>query len=143
MLIILLQFCLPFCLSIIPNSLCQPGSTDTSLWTHYQRGERVYCGITFPDGIKKNDRLPRNVITPTTKSESHDELISPSEILRLGLISKSQWQVASIAALALFEFGQAVAAEQGLMLVDTKYEFGVDSNNRVVLIDEVCSSFCE
>lgn len=121
------------------NSMCQPGSTDTSLWTHYQRGERLYCGVTFPDGISKNDRLPCNVITPTTKSETHDELITPLEILEHGLMSHSQWEAASRAALALFEFGQAVAAEQGLILVDTKYEFGVDRNDTVVLIDEVCS----
>ncbi len=75
----------------IPSS-CRPvGSTDTSLWTHYSAGEREYCGNSFPDGMKKNDRLPSNVITPTTKAEDHDVPISPNEIVSQGLMSQADW----------------------------------------------------
>lgn len=113
------------------------GSTDTSLWTHYKAGEREYCGNTFPDGMRKNDRLSTNVITPTTKAVDHDEPITPAEIISRGLMSKSDWEAASSAALALFAFGQQEAAKRGLLLVDTKYEFGKDADGKIVLIDEI------
>ena len=79
------------------------GSTDTSLWTHYSRGEREYCGNHFPDGMTKNQRLSANVVTPTTKAEDHDEPISPAEIVARGLMTQEQWDEASAAALRLFE----------------------------------------
>jgi phosphoribosylaminoimidazole-succinocarboxamide synthase len=85
----------------------------------------------------KNQRLAANVITPTTKSEDHDEPISPSEIISKGLMSKEDWEAASSAALALFNFGQQEAAKRGLLLVDTKYEFGKTADGRILLIDEV------
>lgn len=114
------------------------GSTDTSLWTHYARGEREYCGNTFPDGLVKNQRLASNVITPTTKDAEHDVPISPADILAQGLMTQAEWDAASSAALALFAFGQATAAARGLLLVDTKYEFGLDPRTgAVVLVDEV------
>jgi hypothetical protein len=126
------------------------GSTDTSLWTHYKAGEREYCGNSFPDGMVKNQRLASNVITPTTKSEDHDEPISPAEIISKGLMSKEDWEAASSAALALFEFGQQEAAKRGLLLVDTKYEFGKTADGRILLIDEVgprvtleCAQHCQ
>jgi phosphoribosylaminoimidazole-succinocarboxamide synthase len=113
------------------------GTTDTSLWTHYKAGAREYCGNAFPDGMRKNDRLARNVITPTTKAEDHDEPISPADIVGRGLMSQQDWDAASAAALKLFEFGQREAAKRGLLLVDTKYEFGKDADGNVLLIDEV------
>jgi len=113
------------------------GSTSTSLWTHYSRGERNYCGNAFPDGLRKNDRLPENVITPTTKSEDHDMPISPQEILSGGLLTAGQWATVSAAALELFRFGQEEAAKRGLILVDTKYEFGLSPTGEVLLIDEI------
>ena len=113
------------------------GSTSTSLWTHYAAGERAYCGNTFPDGLRKNAKLAANVITPTTKAEDHDEPITPAEIVARGLMSAADWEAASAAALALFAYGQEQAAARGLLLVDTKYEFGKDSNGRITLIDEV------
>lgn len=113
------------------------GSTDTSLWTHYAAGERSYCGNDFPDGMRKNDRLAANVITPTTKAESHDAPITPAEIVAQGLMSAAHWEAASAAALALFAFGQEEAARRGLLLVDTKYEFGLDPEGRIVLVDEI------
>ena len=118
------------------------GSTDTSLWTHYSRGEREYCGNHFPDGMTKNQRLSANVVTPTTKAEDHDEPISPAEIVARGLMTQEQWDEASAAALRLFEFGQKRASERGLLLVDTKYEFGLDfsednKKGKITLIDEI------
>lgn len=113
------------------------GSTSTSLWTHYSRGEREYCGNTFPDGLVKNQRLSSNVVTPTTKAADHDEPISPAEIVARGLMTQAQWDTVSAAALALFERGQTVAASRGLLLVDTKYEFGVAPDDRILLIDEI------
>ena len=117
------------------------GSTDTSLWTHYNRGEREYCGNVFPDNMTKNQRLAENVVTPTTKAEDHDEPITPSEIVARGLMTQEQWEETAAAALKLFEFGQQRASERGLLLVDTKYEFGLDFSSDgkgiITLIDEI------
>lgn len=93
------------------------GSTSTSLWTHYAAGEREYCGNSFPDGMRKNQRLSSNVLTPTTKAEDHDEPISAKEILARGLMTREEWEFVSAKALALFAFGQAEAAKRGLLLV--------------------------
>ncbi|KAL6500704.1 Phosphoribosylaminoimidazole-succinocarboxamide synthase (SAICAR synthetase) [Orobanche hederae] len=115
------------------------GSTDTSLWTVYQKGVRNYCGNTLPDGMVKNQKLPANILTPTTKAENHDAPITPQEIIQLGLMSQADYDEASKAALSLFEFGQMmhIAEEHGLILVDTKYEFGKGFDGTVLLIDEV------
>ena len=112
------------------------GSTKTSLWTHYNSGTRTYCGITFPDGLVKNQRLAEPVITPTTKG-IEDVPLSPKEIVTNNLMTQVQWDKVSNMALQLFKYGQATSLEKGLLLVDTKYEFGVDENGEVVLIDEV------
>lgn len=85
----------------------------------------------------KNQRLAANVITPTTKAEDHDEPISPADIVGRGLMSNADWEAARDAALALFAFGQQEAAQRGLLLVDTKYEFGKDAEGNILLIDEV------
>ncbi|CAK0787108.1 hypothetical protein CVIRNUC_010324 [Coccomyxa viridis] len=113
------------------------GSTETSLWTHYSAGEREYCGNRFPDGLRKNDRLEANVVTPTTKAADHDVPLSPEEIVRQGLVTQEDWDTVSSAALELFAYGQAEAAKRGLLLVDTKYEFGRDSEGTIRLIDEI------
>ena len=113
------------------------GSTETSLWTHYKAGTREYCGNILPDGMKKNDRLSKSIITPTTKSADHDVPISPSEIVANGLMTQQEWDEASAAALRLFAFGQEEAAKRGLLLVDTKYEFGKDAEGNILLIDEI------
>eukprot|EP00884_Botryococcus_braunii_P013198 jgi/Botrbrau1/2187/Bobra.101_2s0020.1 len=113
------------------------GSTDTSLWTHYNNGVRDYCGNHFPDGLRKNDKLPHNVITPTTKSAEHDEPIGPREIVADGLMTQKEWDEVSEKALAVFEFGQREAAKRGLLLVDTKYEFGKDAQGNILLVDEI------
>lgn len=113
------------------------GSTSTSLWTNYEKGVRKYCGIDLPEGLRKNQKLWENLITPTTKSDVHDELISPEDIVRRGFMSQEDWDYCSSKAKELFAFGQKVADEHGLILVDTKYEFGKDENGVIRLIDEI------
>jgi phosphoribosylaminoimidazole-succinocarboxamide synthase len=113
------------------------GTTSTSLWTQYNSGVRNYCGLQFEEGLKKNQRLAAPVLTPTTKDKDHDRPISPAEIIAEGWMTQEDWDVASAAALKLFEFGTKVAAEHGLILVDTKYEMGRDADGRIVLVDEI------
>lgn len=113
------------------------GSTNTSLWTHYSRGEREYCGLRFPDGLQKNQKLPQIVITPTTKDDIHDELISTREIIEKGLCSASDWNYICDKAIMLFKYASSTVKERGFILVDTKLEFGRDlSDGRIILIDE-------
>jgi phosphoribosylaminoimidazole-succinocarboxamide synthase len=113
------------------------GTSNTSLWTQYEGGKRKYCGITFPDGLKKNSKLEKAVITPTTKEENHDRPIAPKEIIDEKWMSQEDWDIASEKALQLFKFGQETAAKNGLVLVDTKYEMGVNANGDIIILDEL------
>ena len=113
------------------------GSTSTSLWTAYEKGDRYFCGNTIPEGLRKNQKLESKILTPTTKEEDHDRPISPEEIISENWLSKEDWEEASAYALALFNHGQKVAAEHGLILVDTKYEFGKDEEGKIRLVDEI------
>lgn len=115
------------------------GTTSTSILTKYRNGERDMYGIRLPDGLRDNQRLPQAIITPTSKAfdGGHDEPLSPGEVLAQGLVSEQQWETLSRYALALFARGQARAAERGLILVDTKYEFGVDGRGTIILADEI------
>ncbi|XP_058096971.1 phosphoribosylaminoimidazole-succinocarboxamide synthase, chloroplastic isoform X2 [Magnolia sinica] len=113
------------------------GSTDTSLWTVYNKGVRHYCGNILPDGMAKNQKLPVNILTPTTKAADHDVPISPNEIVERGLMTQAEYDEASSKALSLFQYGQRVALEHGLILVDTKYEFGKGPDGTLLLLDEV------
>ncbi|EOY15367.1 Purin 7 isoform 5 [Theobroma cacao] len=113
------------------------GSTDTSLWTVYKNGVRNYCGNVLPNGLVKNQKLTANILTPTTKAEDHDVPVTPDEIIGRGLMTQADFDEAREKALSLFEYGQCVALEHGLILVDTKYEFGKDSDGSILLIDEV------
>jgi phosphoribosylaminoimidazole-succinocarboxamide synthase len=115
------------------------GVTSTSIWTHYQRGVRVFCGHTLPDGLVKNAKLPAPILTPSTKAEhgDHDVSASRDEILAMGHVSARDFDAAAEMAAALFAFGQQRAAERGLILVDTKYEFGKDAKGELVVIDEI------
>ena len=113
------------------------GSTDTSIWTKYAAGERSFNGHTLREGMKKNEPLPQSMITPTTKEKEHDRPINAEAIVSEGWLTQAEWDQASAYALQLFAFGQQLAAEHGLLLVDTKYEFGVDENGTVILIDEI------
>ena len=113
------------------------GSTDTSIWTKYAAGERSFNGFTLPDGMRKNQPLPQNIITPTTKETTHDRPIDAAQIVSEGWLTQAQWDTASAAALKLFAFGQQHAADHGLLLVDTKYEFGITAEGEIILIDEI------
>lgn len=113
------------------------GVTSTAAWTAYQKGERNFCGNTLPEGLKKNQKFEKPIITPTTKSDKHDEKISAEEIVKRGLMTQEQWDFVADKALKLFQRGTEIAAEHGLILVDTKYEFGYDDNGNIFLIDEI------
>ena len=114
------------------------GVTSTSLWTMYAKGERKPYGIPLPDGLQKNDPLPRPLITPTTKAEAsaHDQQITRDEIVQSGLVPTKLWAQVEEVVIALFTKGQALAREAGLLLVDTKYEFGL-LDGELMLIDEI------
>jgi len=113
------------------------GSTSTSLWTVYNNGDREYCGNKLPEGLIKNQKLDGNMLTPTTKEEHHDRPISPEDIINEGWMTKEDWVFCSKIALDLFSFGQKIAAEHGMILVDTKYEMGIDGSGNILLIDEI------
>ena len=116
------------------------GSTETSIWPMYQRGERVMYGITFPEGLRKNQKLPDTILTPTTKGMAgkHDETTTPAEIIETGRLTQAQWDELAALSLAIFLKGREIAAANGLILVDTKYEFGIDPDTgQITLADEI------
>lgn len=115
------------------------GVTSTALWYRYSLGEREIYGYRFPEGLHKNAALPEPIITPTTKggASGHDERLTCAEVVEKGLLDAATWDNVQAAALAVFKRGQEVARNAGLILVDTKYEFGRAADGRVVLIDEV------
>lgn len=121
------------------------GVTNTSIWGSYEAGERVIYGIKFPDGLRKNQKLPSPVITPTTKAESgHDARLTEKDILKGKVkmrdgskVSPKLWKEMKKAALDIFERGTKVCSRAGIILVDTKYEFGLDEKGKLILIDEV------
>ena len=115
------------------------GTTSTSILTLYDKGQREMYGVTLPDGLIANQRLPEPILTPTSKAADgdHDAPLSPAQILEQGLLTADQWDRLSAYALALFARGQTLAAERGLILADTKYEFGLDAEGRIVLADEI------
>ena len=115
------------------------GTTGTSVLTLYQAGAREMYGLRLPDGMRDNERLPHPIITPTSKAfdGAHDAPLTPDEILSHGLLTMAQWTQLQEYARALFARGQKIAAERGLILADTKYEFGTDAAGRVILADEI------
>ena len=115
------------------------GVTSTSIWTAYDQGAREYCGHRLPEGMRKHERLPHAIVTPTTKAEKgeHDELTSRAEIVRRGVMSAELYDRAEKLALALFAAGSEWAASRGLILVDTKYELGLDETGQLVVADEI------
>lgn len=115
------------------------GTTGTSILTLYKAGQRSMYGMTLPDGMRDNAPLPTPIITPTSKEldGGHDEPLTPAEILERNLLTPAQWDELSATALALFARGQKLAAERGLILADTKYEFGVDAAGAIILADEI------
>lgn len=115
------------------------GTTGTSILTLYKKGVRQMYGHSFPDGLRDNAALPEAIITPTSKAfdGGHDEPLTPAQIVSEGLLTQAQWDRVSAYALALFARGQKIAAERGLILVDTKYEFGTDAAGNILLADEI------
>lgn len=115
------------------------GTTSTSIWTMYKAGRREMYGHSFPEGMSEHQKLPRTILTPTTKAAigDHDAPITETEIISRGLLSAEQWEKVSTIAFDLFGRGREIAERQGLILVDTKYEFGVDEDGNVLLADEI------
>ena len=115
------------------------GSTETSIWPMYERGERVMYGHAFPDEMVRNQKLPNTILTPTTKADAggHDAPITAAEIVERNLLSQPVWDELAELSLAVFARGKEIAASNGLILVDTKYEFGLDEAGRITLADEV------
>ena len=124
--------CVPFAIEMVVR-----GNLTGHAWRTYKEGKRILCGITMPEGMKENDFFPNPIITPSTKAtEGHDEDISKEDIIANGLCTAEEWEVLSNYTLALFERGKTLAAKQGLILVDTKYEFG-KIGNEIYLMDEI------
>ena len=124
--------CVPFKIEMVVR-----GNLTGHAWRTYNSGIRSLCGVALPDGMKENDYFSSPIITPSTKAaEGHDEDISKEEIIHTGLATKSQWQIMENYALQLFARGKQIAAERGLILVDTKYEFGT-IGNEIYLMDEI------
>jgi phosphoribosylaminoimidazole-succinocarboxamide synthase len=115
------------------------GVTSTSIWTHYQKGARVFCGHDLPEGMRKNQRLPRALLTPSTKAEKgeHDRSVSRAEVLEMGLLSAADFDLAADMCARVFAFGQGEALRRGLILVDTKYEIGRRPDGSLCFIDEI------
>jgi len=115
------------------------GVTTTSAWHHYKNGGRNFCGNALPDGMKKDQKFEKPILTPSTKAAhgDHDESVSGEEIIERGLLTKEQYKTIADASLKLFSRGVEIAAKQGIILVDTKYEFGIDADGGITLIDEI------
>lgn len=121
-----------------PVEMVVRGYLSGHAWREYRSGKRAICGVSVPDGLKESDKLPSPIITPTTKAkEGHDQDISREEIISQGLVSEEEYVQLEKYALALFERGTEMAAKQGLILVDTKYEFGRAEDGTIYLIDEI------
>ncbi len=126
------RYCTPF-----PVEMIVRGYLTGSSWRLYKSGKREICGVPLPDGLKEHEKFPTPIITPTTKvDDGHDEDITREEIIKQGLVSEEDYQMLEKYALQLFERGSQMAKEKGLILVDTKYEFG-KSKGEIYLIDEV------
>jgi phosphoribosylaminoimidazole-succinocarboxamide synthase len=128
----------PFAVEVIVRGFIT-GVTSTALWHRYELGERTIYGYTFPESLYKNQVLPEPIITPTTKGSatSHDEPLTCQQVTDLGLLDSQTWDQVQAAALSLFTKGQEIAIRAGIILVDTKYEFGCTPDGQVLLIDEV------
>jgi len=113
------------------------GVTDTAIWTRYGKGQRGFGGLTLPDGMQKNQKLPQPLFDPTTKEAAHDRVLTPEQMIAEGFVTSDLFERIKRTALKLFARGQDIAARHGLVLVDTKYEFGTDDSGALVLIDEI------
>jgi phosphoribosylaminoimidazole-succinocarboxamide synthase len=130
--------CVPLPVELVMRAYLT-GVTSTSIWKAYEAGARIFCGHVLPEGMKKNERLPAPILTPSTKAAKgdHDVSVSKDELLAMGRINPETFERAAAIAAKLFAAGQAHAAKQGLILADTKYEMGLDKAGNIVLIDEI------
>jgi phosphoribosylaminoimidazole-succinocarboxamide synthase len=127
------KYCEPFKVEMVIR-----GYLSGHAWREYKSGKRVICGVSMPDGMKENDKFPTPLLTPTTKADvGHDEDISREEILAQGLVSEADYVLLEKYTREVFQRGTDIAADMGLILVDTKYEFGKDKDGTIVLIDEI------
>ena len=128
----------PFPIEVIVRGYIT-GVTSTALWARYEAGEREIYGYRFKEGLKKNQALPKPIITPTTKGgpTGHDERLTCAEVVSKGYLDHTTWEHIQSVALALFQRGQQLAHRAGLLLVDTKYEFGLSGDGKILLIDEI------
>jgi phosphoribosylaminoimidazole-succinocarboxamide synthase len=115
------------------------GSTSTSIWTAYERGDRVYCGHRLPEGLKQHEKLAAPILTPTTKAAQgdHDQLTSRDELIQNRVITEELYDQAQSIAQRLYAEGSRFAEKQGLILVDTKYEMGLDAGGQLLVVDEI------
>lgn len=127
--------CRPIAIEVVVRGYIT-GNTPTSMWVNYEKGVRDYCGIKLDDNYVKNQKLDEPLITPTTKGEK-DELISPKQILEMNYLTSLEWELIEKTAMMLYKYGVIEAEKKGLILVDTKYEFGYAPNGHIVLMDEV------
>jgi phosphoribosylaminoimidazole-succinocarboxamide synthase len=136
--VMLVRECKPLPVEMVVRSYLT-GTTSTSIWVHYQRGERTFCGHKLPDGMRKHQRLVKPILTPSTKAfdGGHDVSASRDEIIAMTKMNPAEFDGAAEMAMALFKRGQQVCAERGLILVDTKYEFGRTPEGDIVVIDEI------
>jgi phosphoribosylaminoimidazole-succinocarboxamide synthase len=136
--VLVAQECTPLPVEMVVRAYLT-GTTSTSIWIHYERGAREFCGHRLPEGLKKHARLPQPILTPSTKAPKGDHDISASraEILEISGMSASEFDAAADMAMALFREGQRLCRERGLILVDTKYEFGKNKDGQIVVIDEI------
>lgn len=130
--VLIVKKCSPIQIEVIVR-----GYLTGSLWRDYAKGMRKKCGIALPDGLNRNDPLPNVIVTPTTKSDIHDEDISKEEILERKIVDRELWEKIEKTALSLYFRGVELLKERGMILVDTKYEFGLDANHQLLLIDEI------
>lgn len=130
--------CEPLAVEVVVRAYLT-GVTSTSVWTAYARGDRSFCGHKLPDGLRKNDPLPEAIVTPSTKAAKggHDESVSAADLVARGAVSEADMRAISETALALFSEGARRCAERGLILVDTKYEFGRAPTGELLVIDEI------
>jgi len=136
--VVIAKQCQPLPLEMVVRGYIT-GVTTTSAWYHYEKGVRNFCGNVLPDGLKKNQKLPEPILTPSTKAEhgNHDESVSREEILRRTQLTAEQYDHIAEASLKLYKKGVEICAKQGIILVDTKYEFGMTPEGEIVLIDEI------
>ena len=136
--VMVVKLCKPLPVEMVVRAYIT-GVTTTSAWYNYEKGVRNFCGNFLPEGMRKNQKFDGPILTPSTKAEKggHDESVSKEEILRRGLVTEEEFDTLAKMSFRLFDMGQKYAAKNGLILVDTKYEFGRDVDGNIILIDEI------